>query len=432
MTVSENFEAAPSGTPSQSPGPTEHATLAGKDVTVQKSPSPRLSQAVQQPLAQISGQDKKETHEHVFVALRSIFKKKATESPQEKVQLTKSYTKVESFLRQNIDSIVQRAKESETGGVSIPKTETGLPYTLRCLHDKKTGEVSFHISFGTFAEGGEAKVKEVYTIDRNGVRLQAQRSPKPISEGEVGQRSVSEGASRTGAALLEELSQKGVPGIAMQRPIRYTGKRGPKEASLSTKQPSTVFDLLIRLRDAPPSDAEYEAVWSQKMKICFGLIRAVGAMHQNGVIHCDLKPENVFLTKQGDPVVGDFGLAVRDKTQMAPRGSVGWIAPELLLNETVVADPSQDLWSLGALMLTLVLGGMPFAETQEAIVQAKTPEERAQKVEEFHQFLREMIVYVNTCGMDSRLAKIITGLLEPDPQKRMTDEELARAWSGGH
>ena len=430
MTIPENLEPVPSGGASLSPGPTEHATLLGKDVTVQKSPSPQLSRAVKQPLDQISGQDTKEPHAHVFTALRSIFRKMAAESPEEKSLFTKSRVKIESYLRQHIDSIIQMAKESETGGISVSKSKTGLPYTLRCLYDKETGEVSFHISFGTFDEGGESKIKDVYAIGREGYRRLAQRSPRRISDEEREQRTVSERSSRTGALLLEELTQKGVTGIAAQKKIRYMGKREIKEPSLSVKYPSTVFDLLVKLNDAP-SENDSDAVWAQKMQICSGLIRTVKDLHQNGVIHCDLKPDNIFLSKQGNPVIGDFGLAVRDKTRMRSRGSIGWVAPEQFLTETVVANPSHDLWSLGALMYTLVFGTMPFVEPQEAIVEAKTDEERAQKIEEFHQLLRDKIEEVNESGMSPGLAKIITGLLEPDPQKRMTEEELGRTWSKG-
>src|SRR6185436_16589591 len=81
------------------------------------------------------------------------------------------------------------------------------------------------------------------------------------------------------------------------------------------------------------------------------LATAVHAAHQRGVLHCDLKPENVLFRGDGEPCVSDFGLArVLAGSDLArgvgfAGGTPGWMSPEQVqAGELTVAS---DVFSLG-------------------------------------------------------------------------------------
>jgi len=90
---------------------------------------------------------------------------------------------------------------------------------------------------------------------------------------------------------------------------------------------------------------------------------AVAHAHSRGVLHRDLKPGNVMLTEQGDPVLGDFGVA-RDlssgmRLTMADEvvGTLAYIAPEQLAGEDI--DERADVYALGALLHECLCGRAP-------------------------------------------------------------------------
>ncbi len=92
--------------------------------------------------------------------------------------------------------------------------------------------------------------------------------------------------------------------------------------------------------------------------------KALGAAHEQGVIHRDVKPENVFLSKEGRVKLGDFGLA-RDTTGQGGLSATGqvmgtpyYMPPEQCRGATV--DARSDLYALGATLYHLVNGRTPY------------------------------------------------------------------------
>ena len=100
--------------------------------------------------------------------------------------------------------------------------------------------------------------------------------------------------------------------------------------------------------------------------------RGLGAMHLAGLIHRDLKHENVIVTPDGKAKIMDFGLVrdagAKDEYQGFVVGTPPYIPPEIWLNRP--ADGRSDLYSLGVMLYALLTGVYPF--------RAKTPEEYAQ------------------------------------------------------
>lgn len=90
-------------------------------------------------------------------------------------------------------------------------------------------------------------------------------------------------------------------------------------------------------------------------KICQGISYA----HQKGVIHNDIKPENILVTAEGEPYIADFGIAhVHEDSGAVGFGSLKYFAPERASG--AVTDNRSDIYSLGILLYEMLVGRVPF------------------------------------------------------------------------
>lgn len=95
-------------------------------------------------------------------------------------------------------------------------------------------------------------------------------------------------------------------------------------------------------------------------KLITELVSVLKYCHEMGVVHRDVKPENILLTAAGKLKLADFGLAVRITTgQMVSglAGSPAYVAPEVLLGEY---SEKVDIWGAGVLLYALLVGALPF------------------------------------------------------------------------
>jgi serine/threonine protein kinase len=99
--------------------------------------------------------------------------------------------------------------------------------------------------------------------------------------------------------------------------------------------------------------------------------RAVHAAHEQGVIHCDLKPGNLLLDAGRRIRVTDFGLAVpilHDHTDSLPAGTPAFMAPEQADPRWGAISPRTDVYGLGAVLHFLLFLQPPYAATSVAEV----------------------------------------------------------------
>jgi eukaryotic-like serine/threonine-protein kinase len=117
--------------------------------------------------------------------------------------------------------------------------------------------------------------------------------------------------------------------------------------------------------------AEARAKWLTEVRQIYARLCApIAHLHAAGMVHCDLKPANVFLQSDGRPILIDFGLislargtVSRETLQVTGllRGTLPYLAPELILGK--IPDSRADLYSLGCMLHESVTGRPPFEST---------------------------------------------------------------------
>ncbi|MCR9246413.1 MAG: serine/threonine-protein kinase [bacterium] len=106
---------------------------------------------------------------------------------------------------------------------------------------------------------------------------------------------------------------------------------------------------------------------------------AIDYAHQRGVVHRDLKPDNILVVEPGRPKVLDFGVAglvdadthvtmVTGAGQLL--GSVPYMSPEQAVGDTRAIGPQSDVYSLGVLLFELLVGRLPYDVREGALVDA--------------------------------------------------------------
>lgn len=100
------------------------------------------------------------------------------------------------------------------------------------------------------------------------------------------------------------------------------------------------------------------------------ILIALSEAHASGLIHRDMKPENVLISTTGEVKVADFGLAraatVDQHTTSVLIGTVSYLAPEVIAHQAV--DPRADIYACGAILFEMLTGRKPhIADTPIAI-----------------------------------------------------------------
>jgi serine/threonine protein kinase len=107
-----------------------------------------------------------------------------------------------------------------------------------------------------------------------------------------------------------------------------------------------------------------------KKKIILGILSALRYMHENHIIHCDVKPKNILLTSEFVPQLTDFGSSEciypevnTALTSSSVMGTAGYMAPELLVPGPYYISSKVDIFSLGIIINEIIREEVPFYES---------------------------------------------------------------------
>jgi len=155
--------------------------------------------------------------------------------------------------------------------------------------------------------------------------------------------------------------------------------------------------------------------------------KALGALHQSGMVHRDLKPSNILMPRDGGLKLADFGLAsLVAEQQTMDLGSVRYMAPEVLQGQP--ATPRSDLYSLGMIAYELLAGRERFNEAFRTIL--RDQRNQSMRWVKWHTNMRAKVASLDQVvdGLPASLAQLVARLMEKDPARRVgSAEELIEA-----
>ena len=123
--------------------------------------------------------------------------------------------------------------------------------------------------------------------------------------------------------------------------------------------------------------------WNDALFFMTQILRAVQHAHDKGIVHRDIKPQNIILLPNGNIKVTDFGIArfsrsdTKTLTEQAI-GSVHYIAPEQAKGE--VTDEKADIYSIGVVLYEMLAGKVPFDSENAVSVALMQVQANAQKL----------------------------------------------------
>lgn len=146
--------------------------------------------------------------------------------------------------------------------------------------------------------------------------------------------------------------------------------------------------------------------WKEAVHFSKQIARALGHAHERGIIHRDIKPQNIMLLRDGTIKVADFGIAsLENEFQEADGqaiGSIHYIAPEQARGD--LPDARSDIYSLGVVMYEMVTGEVPYTGDTLGEIAVKHMNATPKPIRELNQDLPEVLEEIIARAMAPNLA----------------------------
>jgi len=148
---------------------------------------------------------------------------------------------------------------------------------------------------------------------------------------------------------------------------------------------------------------------NEATNIAIQIAEGLTAAHKKGIIHRDIKSQNIMITDEGKVKIMDFGLAkIRGGSQLTKIGSTvgtaAYMSPEQAKGEGV--DNRTDIWSFGVVLYEIISRHLPFSNDYDAALMYSILNEQYDSIEKYKP------------DISKELKNILNGCLEKDPEKR--------------
>ncbi len=149
------------------------------------------------------------------------------------------------------------------------------------------------------------------------------------------------------------------------------------------REGDTVYIVTDLIRGVPLSDwlTGQRLTVREAAELCRKIADALHHTHQMGVIHRDLKPQNIMIDADRQPHLTDFGLARREAGEITMTldgqvlGTPAYMSPEQAQGQAHRAGPGSDLYSLGVILFELLTGELPFRGNARMLIHQVIHEE---------------------------------------------------------
>jgi serine/threonine protein kinase len=138
--------------------------------------------------------------------------------------------------------------------------------------------------------------------------------------------------------------------------------------------PGAAFDRAIAACTADPTTPAPATLFAGRWtEACLRIVREVAEalehVHRRSVLHRDVKPSNIMLTRSGRVMLVDFGLSSAEGSERLTKagsqlGSLAYMPPEQLRGDVAAIDARSDVYSLGATLYELLTLRLPFADAR--------------------------------------------------------------------
>jgi len=153
---------------------------------------------------------------------------------------------------------------------------------------------------------------------------------------------------------------------------------------------------------------------AQTITIMDAILAGLAAAHRAGIVHRDVKPENVLLAEDGRIKIGDFGLARATTANTATGaqllGTIAYLAPELVTRGT--ADARSDIYALGIMLYEMLVGEQPYKGEQPMQIAFQHATEQVPRPS------------VRNPGVPEQLDELVLWATEKSPDERPTDAQV--------
>ncbi len=274
----------------------------------------------------------------------------------------------------------------------------------------KLSELDYHVLMGGYrlrapiGQGGSALVYEAECL----------RDGQTVAVKVLLERHAADPSAR--ARLFEEAAiGRELPRTVVARTLDVgTLPDGSPYLVMERLEGESLAQLLLRTRALP---------WRQAAALGARLSRILHVIHTRALVHRDLKPEHVWLTRLADGSLDvrllDFGVALRlSSSERVPSqgpsvfGTPGYLAPEQALSDAAV-DARADLYALGIVLFEAVTGERPFKASNAAVTMRRTLEEDVPALQ------------TRAALVPETFARLVSKLCRRDPDRRFSNARLA-------